>query len=151
MGLVELCEAAASLSGKPIGHDWHQRFAKRHPDIKFWWAKRGEAKWGSGLNQSNVNSFYQQLRDVYDTGDVHEDDVYNLDEKGLQEAGGTLWRWVLVSTWQVEPTIDVGESQKMVTVLECIGASGQAPTPLVIHEGAKKDGEWVRSNPCGAQ
>ena len=146
--VAELQALVKQISGKDVGINWHLTFAKRHPGIKFRWAKRGEAKRASGLNRDNVKSFFTELKKAMDN--IKVENIWNCDEKGLQVNGGVLRRRVLAPSEQKEAKISSNESRKMVTILECTNPVGVAIRPLIIHEGAEKDGEWVRNNPCSA-
>jgi hypothetical protein len=145
----ELRALVKRICNADVGVNWHLSFAKRHKDIKFRWAKRGEAKRASGLNQYNVDSFYKELKVALE--DVEVENIWNCDEKGFQANGGVLRRRVICASEQKEPKIMGDESRKMVTILECVNPKGDSVSPLLIHEGAEKDGDWVRRNPCGAQ
>jgi hypothetical protein len=150
--LVELHSLAQKLRADPtipIGKNWYYSFLSRHPGLKRRWAKKGEAKRASGLNRSNKDSFFTQLAIAREG--VDPDCIWNCDEKGIIENGGTSRRRVLVGSDQTDPKITGDESRKMVTVIECVSAVGGVIAPLIIHEGAEKDAEWIRSNPCGAQ
>lgn len=130
LSIEALREAASIICGEPVGRDWHLQFERRHPEIRIRNAKPGESKRGKG----NIQPY----------------NIYNMDEKGLQECGGTVRRRVVVDAKQKDPKFDANEARKMITVVECISADGVAIAPLLIHQGAEKDGEWVRSNPCRA-
>lgn len=147
----ELWEAAEIIINGSVGKNWPNSFRKRHPELAFRWAKRGEAKRGKAVTRNNVQSFYDNLERICQENNIHRDDIYNMDEKGLQENGGCLRKRVLVAAEQTEPKIHSNESRKMVTILECASAGGFVIKPLLIHEGVKIDGSWVDSNPCRAQ
>jgi len=120
----------------------------RHPELRRRWAKQGESKRANALNKSNTDSFFELLAEAKEG--VDPDCIWNCDEKGIVENGGCIrWR-VIVGSDQKDPKVTADESRKMVTVLECVSAAGHAISLLVIHPGAEKDGEWIRSNPCGA-
>jgi hypothetical protein len=137
------------LAGGPNGP--RNSFRKRHPELAFKWAKRGEAKRGKAVTRNNVQSFYDNLERILNENDIHRDDIYNMDEKGLQENGGCLRKRVCVAAEMDEAKIHGDESKKMVTVLECASAGGFMLKPLLIHQGAGIDGSWVDCNPCKAQ
>lgn len=145
----ELRMLVKQIGNVDVGINWHFSFAKRHKDISFWWAKRGEAKRASGLNRSDVESFYTELERA--TEGVKVENIWNCDEKGFQANGGVIRRRVLVASEQKEPKISGDKSREMVIILECANPLGRALNPLLIHEGVEKDGEWIRRNPCKAQ
>lgn len=105
-----------------MGENWPSSFLKRHPELKNRWAKAGESKRASGLNRSNVDSFFQALAEAR-TG-VDADCIWNCDEKGLQENGGSIRKRVIVGRTQKDPKVTANESKKMVTILECVNATG---------------------------
>jgi len=149
VGQDELRNLAGQICGKTPARKWVHAFAGRNPGIGWKWAQQGEAKRGNGLSKANVESFFKELK-IASEG-VNYEDIWNVDEKGFQANGGVLRQRVLVADEQKEPKIMGDESRKMVTILECTSATGSLISPLVIHEGAEKDGEWVRCNPCNAQ
>jgi hypothetical protein len=149
LGVADIREVASKICGEKVGVNWVYGFTKRHPELRMRWAKAGESKRASGLNRVNVESFYECLAKAREGVDA--DCIWNCDEKGLVENGGTVRTRVIVGSDQRDPKVTADESRKMVTIIECVNAVGGAISPLVIHEGAEKDAEWIRSNPCGAQ
>jgi helix-turn-helix, Psq domain len=146
--LAELRVLAEEISGRKPGERWPYAFMSRHPELRRRWAKQGESKRANALNKSNTDSFFELLAEAREG--VDPDCIWNCDEKGIVENGGCIRRRVIVGSDQKDPKVTADESRKMVTVLECVSAAGHAISPLVIHPGAEKDGEWIRSNPCGA-
>ena len=147
----EVVAAATGICGKKLGKNWIYAFERRHPELKTRWAKRGEAKRASGLNSANVKGYFEDLKAVLETEDILPKDIYNMDEKGLEQSGGSLRRRVVVDRAQKEPKIHGEEGRQICTILECISAGGFAIPPLLIHTGAEKDAEWLASNPCDAR
>jgi Tc5 transposase DNA-binding domain len=147
----EVVAAASEICGKELGKNWIYAFERRHPDLKTRWAKRGETKRASGLNSANVKGYFEDLKEVLQTEDILPKDIYNMDEKGLEQSGGSLRRRVVVDRAQKEPKIHGEEGRQICTILECISAGGFAIPPLLIHTGAEKDAEWLASNPCDAR
>ncbi|KAF7971789.1 hypothetical protein HWV62_19919 [Athelia sp. TMB] len=41
-------------------------------------------------------------------------------------------------------------NRELVTVIECVSADGTSIPPSVVYQGARRDLEWGRDNPCGA-
>jgi hypothetical protein len=148
VGLLDLNAMVEEIAKQKVGNSWIRRFLERNPEVRPRWAKRGESKQASGLNRFNVKSFFEALAKAREG--VDPDCIWNCDEKGIMENGGTIRRRVVVASDQKDPKITADESRKMVTILECVSAVGASTRPLVIHEGAEKDAEWVRFNPCGA-
>jgi len=146
--IAELRLLAERVCGREPGHKWPYAFMDRNTGIRRRWAKQGESKRANALNKSNTDSFFEALAEV--VKGIDPDCIWNCDEKGIVESGGTIRRRVVVGSDQKDPKITADESRKMVTILECVSAAGAVIPPLLIHPGAEKDGEWIRSNPCGA-
>lgn len=148
VGLAEIRVLATELSGIEPGENWPYAFFKRHNTLKRRWAMPGESKRANALNRTNTKSFFDMLAEAKEG--VDPDCIWNCDKKGIVLGGGSVRRRVIVGSDQKDPKITSDENRKMVTVLECVSATGAVISPLVIHQGAEKDGEWIRSNPCGA-
>jgi Tc5 transposase DNA-binding domain len=149
VGLADIRAMVKEITQQYVGLNWVERFVDRHPELRTRWAKKGESKRGKALNRFNKESYFTALAKAREG--IDSDCIWNCDEKGIVENGGAMRRRVVVGSNQTDPKITADESRKTVTILECVSAAGAAIGPLVIHEGAEKDAEWVRSNPCGAQ
>lgn len=99
---------AGSICNQQAGKNWIYSFEVRHPDLSLRWANRGESKRASGLNRTNVNSFFEELAKASEG--VLPDNIWNCDEKGLQANGGVMrWR-VIVGSDQKDPKMIGDES-----------------------------------------
>jgi hypothetical protein len=150
LGKQEITWLAGDICRHKIGKNWIYGFKRRHSKLKFRWARHGEAKRTSGLNHYNVDSYFKDLEHILATHNILPKDIYNLDEKGLEQSGGDLRMRVMVDQAQQEPKLHGEEGRQMATVLECVSAGGFAIPPLLIHPGTEKDREWIRDNPCNA-
>lgn len=111
----------------------------------------GELKWANVMNDANVTLYYDELAEAITSENIQYQDIWNLNEKGLTMDSGVLHQCIAMGVDQLELQIPGDECRKMVTALECISAAGLYLLPLIIHEGAEKDDEWIRNNPCGAE
>lgn len=145
----ELRLMAEELCGVKPGDKWPYAFLDRHLELKRRWAGSGESKRASGLNRTNTTSFFELLEEARQG--VEPENIWNCDEKGIVESGGMIQRRVIVGSSQKDPKVTADESRKMVTILECVSATGQVIGLLVIHKGGEKDAEWIRQNTCGAK
>lgn len=136
MGLADIRVMVKEIMQEYVGLNWVERFVDRHPELRTRWAKKGESKRGKALNRYNKESFFTALAKAREGADA--DCIWNCDEKGIMENGGTMRRRVVVGSNQTDPKMTANESRKMVTVLECVSATGTVISPLVIHEGGRK-------------
>jgi hypothetical protein len=148
--MQEAVNLAAKISGKDIGMGWINRFMARNPEVNRRWTKKGESKRAQGLNAMSVESFFKELKEQMENNEIRGFDIWNADEKGVFLGGEIRFRAIVDET-QKQAFATGDENRKMVTVLECIRSNGEKIPPLLIHEGAAPDGEWIKHNPCGAR
>jgi hypothetical protein len=76
------------LRGRVPGKGWIHRFIKQHPDVK----KRQPASLNSSQEQAFnylvVQKYYEKLREVLKKHGILWENVFNMDEKGIQLGGG---------------------------------------------------------------
>jgi hypothetical protein len=75
---------AAHISGKPVGCSWGTRFIKCHPDLKVRWTTGLEACRSRALNRHVVQEFYNLLDETVKEFNIPAENIYNMDEKGIQ-------------------------------------------------------------------
>ena len=62
---------------------------RRHPDLKMKKATGLEKAHAKALNQFAVNKFFDMLADVMKEFNILSENLYNMDEKGIQLGIGT--------------------------------------------------------------
>lgn len=149
--IQEIRHAANQISGATVGENWVYNFRKRNPSISPRTTQKAESKRSQGLNPEAVSSFYEELQRVIKEYDIYPCDIWNADEKGVFMGGGEIKFRTLVASEMKQAFSTGDENRKMVTVLECIRSNGESIPPLLIHEGAAPDGEWIRLNPINAR
>jgi len=75
---------ASVISGEPIGENWVHRFRARHSDLKLKWTTGLEKCRAQALNENNVTEFHDKLQELVDKYNIPEENIYNMDEKGIQ-------------------------------------------------------------------
>jgi Tc5 transposase DNA-binding domain len=145
-----VAHAAGEISGKPVGEVWPKRFRKRHPDLKMKKTTGLEKARAKALNPSAVNGFYDMLSDVIKEYDILPENIYNMDEKGIQLGIGARITAMVDRNQKTVYSIEDG-NRELVTVIECICADGSVLHPSVIFQGVRRNSEWGRNNPCNAR
>ena len=75
---------ASKIAGKDVSDMWFYRFLRRHPDITLRWSVPLESCRAQALNKPTVKDFYQLLDDVIKKYNITPENMYNMDEKGVQ-------------------------------------------------------------------
>jgi hypothetical protein len=143
-------QAATEISGKPVGEIWPKRFRKRHPDLKMKKATGLEKARAKALNQFAVDEFFNMLTDVIQEYNIMPENIYNMDEKGIQLGIGARITAMIDRDQKAVYSIEDG-NRELVTVIKCICADGSAIHPSVIFQGQRRNSEWGRNNPCNAR
>lgn len=145
-----IMEAASKICGKPVGLTWLFLFRKRNKDLKFLQTRGLEGCRAQCLNRTQVTQFYNVLEEVYGRIGATADQVYNMDEKGVQLGVGGR-KGVLVDAAQKTAYHIEDGNREMVTCIECVCADGTALQTMHIYKGQGHDLEWGRNNPFGAR
>ena len=145
-----LRDCASEICGKPIGETWPKRFIARHPDIRVKWTTSLEHSRAQGLNPIVVAEYFKMLKELLDKYQIPAENMYNMDEKGIQLGVGTRVAALVDRAQQTAYQIEDG-NRELVTILETICADGSSIRPSVVVQGKRRDLEWGRVNPCDAR
>lgn len=145
-----VAEAAGEISGKPVGEVWPKRFCKRHLDLKMKKTTGLEKAHAKALNRFAVDEFFDMLADVIKEYDILPENLYNMDEKGIQLGIGARITAMVDRDQKIVHSIE-DRNRELVTVIECICADGSILHSSVIFQGLRRNSEWGRNNPCNAR
>jgi len=141
---------AEAICGYPVGDTWYDHFRKRHLDeLKTRWTRNFEASRARSLNETNTSSFFSLLEETVKEFQIDDDDIYNMDEKGIQ-LGITGRVQTLVDRNQQSVNRVEDGNRELVTIIETVCADGTALRPCVVFKGTRRNLEWGRDNPGGA-
>jgi helix-turn-helix, Psq domain len=141
---------ASLISGEVVGESWVHRFRSRHPELKVRWAMGLEKCRAQALNRATVEGFYGTLQDLLERYNIPEENIYNMDEKGIQLGMGQRVRAFVDRDQKCVFQVEDGD-RELVTIIECVSADGQAIRPSAVFKGARRNMEWGRDNPCQAR
>ena len=88
--------------------------------------------------------------DVIKEHDILPENIYNMDEKGIQLGIGAKITAMVDHSQKSVYSIEDG-NRELVTIIECICADGSILHPSVIFQGLRRSSEWGRNNPCNAR
>jgi hypothetical protein len=102
------------------------------------------------LNQVVVDEFFDMLADVIKEYSIQLENLYNMDEKGIQLGIGARITAMIDRDQKAVYSIEDG-NRELVTIIEAICADGSILHPSVIFQGVRRMLEWGRNNPCNAR
>lgn len=79
--MVELC-------GQLPGKIWVWNFLNWHPKLKLQKGSSLDLKWAQAFNFPVVNDHFKKLQKILTENEIPWENVYNMDEKGIQLGGG---------------------------------------------------------------
>ncbi|KAF8236324.1 DDE-domain-containing protein, partial [Tricholoma matsutake] len=121
----------------------------RHPELKVKWSSTLEKCHAASLNPTLVNEFYDLLEEMINTYHIPAENIYNMDEKGIQLGIGQKVKAFIDRDQKDVYSIQDG-NRELVTVIETVSADGLCLQPSVIFQGKHRDLEWGRNNPFNA-
>ena len=141
---------AGEISGQEVGGSWPKRFLKRHPDLKVKKTQGLETARAKALNQFAVGDFFDMLDELIKEYDIVPENLYNMDEKGVQLGIGAKVAVLVDRDQKTAYSIEDG-NRELVTVIEAICADGSTVHPAVIFQAKRRNAEWGRNNPSNAR
>ena len=150
MTYASVAQATGEILGKLVGEVWPKRFRQRHPDLKMKKRTGLEKARAKALNRLAVDEFFNMLTDVIKEYDILPENLYNMDEKGIQLGIGARITAMVDRDQKVVYSIEDG-NRELVTVIECICTDGSILHPSIIFQGLRRNSEWGRNNPCNAR
>ncbi|KIJ08365.1 hypothetical protein PAXINDRAFT_18495 [Paxillus involutus ATCC 200175] len=116
---------------------WVEDFLRRHPDIKLAWPTGLNPKCAQMFNFAVVNHHFKLLDDFLKAEGIPWENVYNMDEKGIQLGGGRKCDYTkyLYSRKQKVRIKIQSANLELVTVIECVCADGSNLKPGFVFSG----------------
>lgn len=143
-------EKASLIAGVYIGIGWVYRFLPRHPDLKSRITVGLESCRAQALNRTTTSEFFEMLQNTITQYDIKPENLYNMDEKGVQMGLGARAR-VLVDRNQKTVYMKTDGNRELVTLVECVCADGTALDPLAIFKGKRTNPQWAQGNCINAR
>jgi hypothetical protein len=145
-----ITDNVADIVGHTIGESWVRHFKAHHPELKVKWSSTLEKCQAASLNPTLVSEYYDILEDTIKSYNIPAENIYNMDEKGIQLGIGQRVKAFIDCDQTDVYSVEDGNCE-LVTMVETISADGWSMHPSTIYQGMRWDLEWGRNNPCNAR
>lgn len=134
--------------GKKPGISWIRRFLARHPNIKLGKPSGLDPKRAQCFNKTTVTNYFKLLEEVLTNFDIPWENVWNMDEKGCQRGGGRKRsaEKFFVPRNRRPCYRAKSDSLELVTIIECVNATGDAIKPGFVFPGKEFHQGWLEEH-----
>lgn len=136
-----IIDYASDVAGISVESSWVKRFKLHHPDLRVKWTQNLEQCRARALNRTTVREFFDLLRKLVVEYSIPMENIYNMDEKGIQLSIGACIAVFIDRDQASVYNIEHGNC-KLITVIESVYADGSSLRPSVIYQGVHCDFEW---------
>lgn len=133
-----------TLTGNTPGKHWLERFLNRHDSLKMGRPSRLDPERARSFNRPTVMRHFELLKKKIDENEIPWENVYNMDEKGVQLGGGRKndGRKYIISRRRRRQVRTASDNLELVTVIECVSANGKCIDPGFIFKGKRLNKVW---------
>lgn len=151
-GVRTLRYTAQALAKKPIppSKKWVRGYRERHPELVTGRSAPLDPKRAKAFNPTTVMKHFTLLKQFMEQTNILWSDCWNMDEKGIQIGGGRKnnGRKYFFSKASRSRYRLKDENLELVTVIECVSATGEYLPPGFIFAGKKHCPDWYKTEPC---
>ncbi len=124
---------------------WIRRFLERHPELKLGRGSGLDPKRAKAFNYTTVQGHFKLLKEHMETYNIPWENVYNMDEKGIQLGGGrrgSQQKFFFSRDDKSKYKLKSDDLQ-LVTIIEAVCADGSSDIPPgFVFAGTTKFPEW---------
>ena len=150
IGKGALRRKAELICGQTPGKTWVYHFLRRHPEIVLGKPSGLDPKQAQAFNQPTVKRHFELLEAIIKKHEVPPENIYNMDEKGVQRGGGrkVQARKYLIPRNKRQAYKMRSSNLELVTIVECVAADGGFLSPGIIFEGKQQyEHAWFEVDP----
>ena len=127
--------------------DYIYALLKRHPELKLKKPSTIDPKRARAFNRPVVEHHFKLLDEFLKENNISWDNVWNMDEKGLQAGGGRKnnGRKYFYSREQRSQLRIKDDELELVTVIQCVSANGGVMPPGFVFAGKRMCPNWFRT------
>jgi hypothetical protein len=132
-------------SKRPSG-TWINLFLRRHPKVKLGKARGLDPRRAQAFNRPVVSRYFAKLQRIIDQYQIPVENIYNMDEKGVQRGGGKKGnnRKYFVGRNTRTNYKAASANLELITIIECVSIDG-ALNPGFVFPGKEFCPEWFET------
>jgi hypothetical protein len=135
-----------ALTGKLPTRSWYKRFLKRHPKFNPGRGSGLDPARAQCFNFATVQAHFDALSKRLKELNIPWEHVWNMDEKGIQLGGGRKGSIHYLFPRHLRHKVRLtSDNLELVTIVECVSATGVAMPPGFIFSGNAMCPEWFET------
>jgi hypothetical protein len=143
---IELLKGKGDIND--LGINWTQGFLRRHPDLKSRFVPLLDKDRVVAEDPDQIQRYFELFQATKAKYNIHDDDVYNMDKKGVMMGVIAKLR-VVVSRKNKKPYMTQQGKREWVSLIECISLDGRVLSPFVIFKCKALLKDWYKNFPGG--
>ena len=149
--IAEQLQIKTQFKNQKAGRFWFKGFLKRNPELCL--RKAESLSYGRLMrfNKEIVLDFFNLLKEVYDKMSLQPENIYNVDETGLQLTFDGKEKVLAAKGSKRVHKATHGEKGETVTVVACTNAAGTNwLPPMILYKGKYRKPEFGDKLPAGS-
>lgn len=131
------------------GDQWYYNFMQRHPELSLRRPECTSIARACGFNRPQVQIFFDNLKIVREKHNIGLDNIYNVDETGIQTSTKRPPKVISVKGKKQVGAVASTERGQLVTAICCCSASGKFIPPCLIFPRKKRNPRYLEGTPPG--
>ncbi|KAJ5340358.1 hypothetical protein N7541_009482 [Penicillium brevicompactum] len=130
-----------------VGKNWPANYLNRHPELTSRFSRKYDYKRALMEDPRVIREWFDLFQSTIVQHGILSDDIYNFDESGFAMGISATTKVVTQSVYTGRRGVLQPGNREWVTVVESIGASGQALPPYIIFKGKNFMLRWFNDLP----
>lgn len=136
---------AGKMAGRPVGINWCYKFLARHPQLTTVRSRLLESKRGKANDVESMLHWFCLYNKIVKTHKILNENIWNMDEKGFIIGFGKPETIIVPTSCRKQRFCAHDATRESVTMVECVSATGEYCSPLVIYSGKVHILDWHRN------
>jgi hypothetical protein len=128
--------------GEPVGKHWAERFVTRQTTLKMAFNRAKDRQTILQEDPEVIGVWFKLVEETKAKYGVHDNDVHNFDETGLQMGVIGSIKVVTGSERRTRPELVRPGDREWVTVIQSVCAAGSYTPPFIIYKGRVHISAW---------
>ena len=150
IGKRMLRKKAETICGHKPGKCWVYSFLSRHPEVVLGKPSGLDPKRAQAFNKPTVQKHFKLLEAIIKKNGIPPENLYNMDEKGVQHGGGRkaqAQKYVVPQSKRPKYKLR-SANLELITIVDCVAADGGYLSPGIIFEGKQQyERAWFEVDP----